>query len=142
MMVEAKSSFEEVIKIWPIYLLFILICQRDFEGEIEPNLIFLKDKKKLVLPMFCIKNSFSKYLTYFDRAQSSPSPLMPIWAKSFLRKIRKLRAKRLKSPLLLHLILPFLMNIKSGAFPILNLLLWNNGSKLGRDLCYNLRWDF
>lgn len=98
MIIEAKSSFEEVIKIWPIYLLFILICQRDFEGEIEPNLIFLKDKKKLVLPSFCVKNSFSKYLTYFQRAQSSPSPLMPIWAKSFLEEDKDILAKEIEKP--------------------------------------------
>lgn len=91
-----KDSFSDVIKLWPKYLAFLL-ASRSLEEQLGKQLLLLRSGKQLPVPHLDPEKELQRYLRYFFRCQKEPSPLLPEWLASFLKKDVRFLAKDVKS---------------------------------------------
>lgn len=87
-----KNSFQEVIKIWPIYLVFCCIASKYFP-EIETTLLFGKEGAMKQYEQQEIIKHLEKYLSYYKKAMYTPSPLLPIWSEAIILKSKEEASK-------------------------------------------------
>lgn len=79
-----EDTFADFVKIWPSYLVFCLIQQRDFREDIFDTLVLLKSGKVKKAPIDDLEKALLNYLDYYKKAAAVPSPLHPEWAETFL----------------------------------------------------------
>lgn len=81
MLVYGKASAEEIAKVWPAYLVYLLL---DNERLAQKRLLFTKDGKE---KSFSIENPMellAQYLDYFDACSEQISLFMPKWAEAVI----------------------------------------------------------
>ena len=76
------STLTDRLKIWPLYLVFCLSAPDIF----SKNLLFLKSNDRLHLTNYDPFQALIDYLYYYQVGLQTPSPLLPAWGESFLKK--------------------------------------------------------
>ena len=79
-----EDRLEDFVKIWPTYLVFLLILERDFSNQISHHLVCIKEKVIKSTKMDDPGKALQEYLGYYFKAQKEASPLHPQWASSFI----------------------------------------------------------
>ncbi len=90
-----KDSFQEMFKIWPIYLLFCAVSARDFP-ERNTSLLCVKEGKVKSYDQGKAVEDLGSYLNYYKKALETPSPLDPPWSEAMLIKSKEDSAKLIK----------------------------------------------
>ncbi len=81
-LVYAKHDKTDIIKVWPEYLVYLLVIEK-YAIAAGNRLLFMKDGKTKA-PWFASAEKLLKtYLAYYEMAQKNPSPLIPEWALAF-----------------------------------------------------------
>ncbi|MCB1108780.1 MAG: hypothetical protein KDK44_03910 [Chlamydiia bacterium] len=80
LLVQSKSTLSEKVKVWPLMLIVSLleVC--------KPQTVFLEDGKSVAFERDEAKSALIRYVEYYLRAASDPSPLVPGWATALLQK--------------------------------------------------------
>ncbi len=77
-----ENRMADLLRIWPSYLVYLNLP----EGKQAPNLILLKNKKKVLAPPIQDPEALLKtYLDYYEKAKRSFSPLFPEWAAALFK---------------------------------------------------------
>ncbi len=74
-----KDTFEDRMKIWPEYLLFLQLQK-------EQAILLTKEQKRCEYPISDVDARLKAYLEYYRLALLQPSPLVPQWAEALLTK--------------------------------------------------------
>lgn len=77
-----KNCLQDHVKIWPIYLIFHQVVSTYFPGKIQTQLLLTKDAAAKSFPSKGVQEALKKYLSYYLKAQHTPSPLFPTWAEA------------------------------------------------------------
>ncbi|MCP5509450.1 MAG: exodeoxyribonuclease V subunit gamma [Chlamydiales bacterium] len=80
LLVQSKSTLSEKVKVWPLMLIVSLleVC--------KSQTVFLEDGKSVAYERDEAKSALIRYVEYYLRAASDPSPLVPGWATALLQK--------------------------------------------------------
>jgi len=79
-----EESAQDRMKIWPTYLIFLQVVSLYFPHQIKRDLLFLQEGKVKQEPACDTEEALQRYLDYYFLAQTTPSPLLPMWAEAFL----------------------------------------------------------
>lgn len=77
-----ENRIGDLLKVWPSYLVYLNLP----EGKEAPNLILLKNRKKVISPPNQPPETLLKeYLDYYEMTKVSFSPLLPDWGAVLLK---------------------------------------------------------
>ncbi len=82
----SRHDFSDLLRVWPIYLVFLSIIKRDALEHIEQNAVFLKSTQVKQMPIEDPLALLRLYVAYFEKSYATPSPLLPIWGEALLLK--------------------------------------------------------
>ena len=82
MLVHGKASIEEIAKVWPAFLVYLLV---DSEKLVERSLLFTKEGKEKTFSIENPAQLLAKYLDYYEECSKQISLFMPRWADTFIR---------------------------------------------------------
>ena len=82
-----KDEKVDLIKIWPQFLLFSCVCQRD-QLPVKNNLVIIKGRSGNIKSSFSLDpyQKLTEYLEYYFSALEHPSPLLPEWISPLLNQ--------------------------------------------------------
>ena len=84
LVIHSKASFEDLLKSWPAFLVYLCVMQRDFAHLASSKIFFLKAQKEKVFAEQNPLELLSLYIDYFEKGLNMPSPLLPSWGQSLL----------------------------------------------------------
>lgn len=85
LIVFTDDKFENILKVWPEFLVYLKIKDQIFENA-SPSLLFLKNGKILTFDKIDVERSLSLYLSYFRVCLTFLSPLIREWSSALLIK--------------------------------------------------------
>lgn len=77
--VNSKDTFQDLLKVWPHYLLF-LKAKKDFQLNIEENIIFLRSSTKKKIEIENVNEMLANYLSFYFKGTSEGTLVIPDWA--------------------------------------------------------------
>jgi exonuclease V gamma subunit len=72
----SRHDFSDLLRVWPVYLVFLSILQRDAVENVEQNAIFLKSMQLKQMPIEDPLDLLRLYMAYFEKGYATPSPLL------------------------------------------------------------------
>ena len=81
MLVHGKASLEEIAKVWPAFLIYLLV---DSKRLVERSLLFTKEGKEKTFSIENPKELLAKYLDYYEACSGQISLFMPRWADALI----------------------------------------------------------
>lgn len=96
----SKHDFADLLRFWPIYLVYLNIISRDFSQTCGEKAFFIKSCAYKDLKIKRPDELLKKYLSYFEKSHRAPSPLLPAWGEALLLKSGKDKESAIKKSFL------------------------------------------